>query len=290
MMLMADMPRAKVAAALRCDEKSLSGILSYWVGRAVAARSLEGITAVAVDETSFKRGHSYVTLAIDAVGRRVIDVEEGRDKAAVERFAGKLAGKGGDQLKVEAVTSDMSKSYGPAIAEQFPNAEHVIDKFHVKQLVTSAMDEVRKAEQRAVADKKELFRSRWLFWVPRRKLTAEQSADLAALSRRFPWTGRACRIVAGLDDSYDSRGVEEAEGGVQGVVFMDAALPPGADEGGCARPHAAQGEDIGVLQEPLDQCRVRGHQLAGAGGEAQGPGLPDVRRVRGDDIPRRGKT
>jgi len=212
MMLMADMPRAKVAAALRCDEKSLSGILSYWVGRAVSARSLEGVTAVAVDETSFKRGHSYVTLAIDAVGRRVIDVEEGRDKAAVERFAGKLAGKGGDPLKVEAVTSDMSKSYGPAIAEQFPNAEHVIDKFHVKQLVTSAMDEVRKAEQRAVADKKELFRSRWLFWVPRRKLTAEQSADLAALSRRFPRTGRACRIVAGLDDFYDSRGVEEAEG------------------------------------------------------------------------------
>ena len=31
-------------------------------------------------------------------------------------------------------------------------------------------------------------------------------------SRRFPQTGRACRIVAGLDDFYDSRGVEEAEG------------------------------------------------------------------------------
>lgn len=217
MMLMADMPRAKVAEALRCDEKSLNGILTYWVGKAEKARTLADVTAVAIDETSFKRGHSYVTLAIDAVGRRVIDVEEGRDKAAVERFAEKLADKGGNASKVTAVTSDMSKSYGPAIAEQFPNAEHVIDKFHVKRLVMNAMDEVRKAEQKAVSDKKELFRNRWLFWVPCRKLTPEQASDLAALSRHFPLTGRACRIVAGVDAFYDSRDAVEAEGAFEAL-------------------------------------------------------------------------
>ena len=32
MMLMADMPRAKAARLLRCDEKSMASMLSYWVG------------------------------------------------------------------------------------------------------------------------------------------------------------------------------------------------------------------------------------------------------------------
>lgn len=211
MMLMADMPRAKAARLLRCDEKSMASMLSYWVGKAVDERSLGDVARLALDETSFRRGHSYVTVAVDADGRRVIDVEEGRDKEAVASFCGKLRAKGGSPEAIVAVTSDMSKSYCPAIAENFPNATHVIDKFHVKQTVTNAMDEVRKEEQKEVEDKKELFRKRKLFFKPSAALTREQAEEIAALSRKFPKTGRAFRIIACFDDFYRSRSVTEAE-------------------------------------------------------------------------------
>ena len=212
MMLMADMPRAKAARILHCDEKSMAGIVSYWVNLANDKRSLADLAKLALDETSFRRGHDYVTLMIDAERRCVVDVEEGRDKDAVAKFCEKLRAKGGDPANITAVTSDMSKSFCPAIEENFKNAKHIVDKFHVKQVVTTAMDDVRKEEQKHVEDKKDLFQNRKLFMIPRSRLTDEQSANLAALSKRYPKTGKACQIVAALDDFYASRDEKEAEG------------------------------------------------------------------------------
>lgn len=204
MMLLANMPRAAAARALRCDEKTMASIVSYWVNKANDKRSLKDLAKLALDETSFRRGHDYVTLMINAEERCVIDVEEGRDKETVANFCKKLVEKGGDPANITAVTSDMSKSFCPAIEENFPNASHIIDKFHVKQIVTTAMDEVRKLEQKESDEKKSLFQSRRLFMVPKSKLTEEQSANLFALSKRFPKTGKAYRIVATLDEFYHS--------------------------------------------------------------------------------------
>jgi transposase len=210
MLILADMPIAKAAALLRCDEKSLVKIMRYWIQKAVDGMDLSEVAMLAIDETSFKRGHKYVTLVIDAAKRRVLDVEEGRDMEAVRKFAEKLTAKGGTPGNIVAVTSDMSKTFLPAIAENFPNAENIIDKFHVKKVLIDALDEVRKAEQKSVADKKGLFRGRRLFMIPERKLDKDQAAKLAEMSKRYPQTGRAYRIVSGLDDFYASRTVEEA--------------------------------------------------------------------------------
>jgi transposase len=213
MLVLADMPVAKTAALLRCDEKSLVKIMRYWINKAVDGMDLKEVALLAIDETSFKRGHKYVTLIIDAAKRRVLDVEEGRDMETVKKFAAKLADKGGNPENITAVTSDMSKTFLPAIAENFPKAENIIDKFHVKKVLIDALDEVRKEEQKAISDKKGLFRGRRLFMIPKRKLTQEQSVKLTEMSKRYPKTGRAYRIVAGLDDFYASQTMEEAESG-----------------------------------------------------------------------------
>ena len=211
MLIMADMPRAKAAQILRCNEKSLAEILAYWVNKAVEERSLNDVSSLAIDETSFHRGHSYVTLVLDAQRRRVIDVERGRDKDTVLSFAQKLEQHGGDRSNIKAVTSDMSKSYVPAIKEVFTNAIHVIDKFHVKQILINALDEVRKAEQKQTENKRAHFLSRRLFMIPQSRLSEEQTEKLANLSQSYPQTGRAYRIVAALDTFYASSTVEEAE-------------------------------------------------------------------------------
>jgi transposase len=211
MLILADAPIAKAAMWLRCDEKSLTKILRYWVGKAVDSMDLSDVVHLAIDETSFKRGHKYVTLIVDAVKRRVIDVEDGREMETIKLFADKLSVKGGDPGKIMAVTSDMSKTYLPAIEKNFSNAHTIIDKFHVKKVLISALDEVRKAEQKAVSDKRDLFRGRRLFMIPESRLSREQAAKLAEMSKRYPQTGRAYRIIAGLDDFYTSPSMKEAE-------------------------------------------------------------------------------
>lgn len=210
MMLLPDLPRARAAKVLRCNEKTLEAMMHHWVGRADEARSLASVARLAIDETSFRRGHDYVTIAIDSDRRCVIDVERGKDKAAVASIAAKLARQGGDAECITAVTSDMSKAFVPAIAENFPNACHVIDKFHVKQMAIKAMEETRKAEQRNRRDKKELFLGRKLFMVPNSAMNREQASQVLRLSRIYPQTGRAFRIVTALDSFYALGNEEEA--------------------------------------------------------------------------------
>ena len=108
MLLLQDVPRARASRLLRCDEKSLAAILTYWVHDAVNRMDLSDICSIAMDETSFRRGHKYVTVAVDAVRRRVFDVEPGRDKTAVKNVGEKLERNGGNTKSVNSVTSDMS--------------------------------------------------------------------------------------------------------------------------------------------------------------------------------------
>ena len=210
MLILADMPRAKAAQILRCNEKSLASILTYWVNEAVDQQDLTNVVRLAVDETSQRRGHNYVTVFIDADQRRVVDVEPGREKSVISAFADKLEDHGGSREAVSAVTSDMSTSYLPGIAETFPNALNVIDKFHVKQVLTNALDAVRKEEQKSSEAKKALFNGRRLFMIPKERMTKQQADSLSALSKQYPKTGRAYRIVAALDDLYACQTIEEA--------------------------------------------------------------------------------
>lgn len=210
MLIMADMPIAKAARVLRCDEKSLTNILDYWVGKAVDERSLADVKSIAIDETSFKKGHDYVTVVIDAAKRAVIDVEPGKDKSTVENFADKLVEKGGDCSTIDTVTSDMSRAFLSAVEEKFPNAKHTIDKFHVKQLLLKSLDEVRKKEQKESAEKRAIFLGRRLFMIPEKQMSDKQKTALQNLSKQYPRTGRAYRIVSALDDFYSAENADKA--------------------------------------------------------------------------------
>ena len=195
MMIMADVPRRKASRLLRCNEKTLASILSYWVNQAVEALDLSDVTKLAIDETSRKRGHDYVTVTIDAMKRRVFDVQDGRKKEAVTAMRKKLERHGGKASNITAVTSDMSKSYLPGVRENFPDAEQIIDKFHVKKVLTDALDKVRKQEQKETNNKKDLFLNRHFLMTPQSRMNSEQLTKLAALSKAYPKTGRAFRIV-----------------------------------------------------------------------------------------------
>ena len=206
-----DCPLSVTADMLGCNEKTVTSIVRYWTRKALAEVSLENMCKLAVDETSFRKGHDYVTLFIDAEKRAVVDVEQGRDGGTVDRFTTVLAEKGGASDNIVSVTSDMSRSFIPAIDRNFPNAEHTIDKFHVKQIVINALDEVRKQEQKAVNNKRQLFLGRRLFMIPKKKLTQEQKTAIIQMSRLYPKTGRAYRIVAAFDEFYYSKSTAEAE-------------------------------------------------------------------------------
>ena len=197
MLLLADMPVRKTSQLLKCNEKSLARIMRYWVQKAVDEDNLSNTRYLSIDETSFKKKQTYVTVIIDGDARRVIDVEQGRGHEAIEEFSYKLEKKGGDCSKIKYVTSDMSKAYRMGIELCFPQAEQVIDRFHVKKLMLDAVDEVRRAEQKGHRPK-----GKRLLMIPEKKLTNEQKDAVQSLSKMYPKTGRAYRMVTALDEIY----------------------------------------------------------------------------------------
>ena len=209
MLMMTDMPILKASKMLRCNEKSLTRILRYWVQKAVEEDDLQEVKSIAADETSFKRGQSYVTVVIDAEKRRVIDVENGRSEQQIIDFSYQLENKGGSCGNIAFVSSDLSSAYRSGFQFCFPNARHTVDKFHVKKLLLDALDEVRKSEQQAQNTKKKI--SRKLLMIPVARQTEEQKIKVEQLSKEYPKTGRAFRIVQAIDTVYASTDVKTAE-------------------------------------------------------------------------------
>ena len=96
---------------------------------------------IGIDETSYKKGHKYITLVVDHDRRCVIWVHEGYGKEVLDLFMRELSE---EQRKgVELVTCDGAKWIRSSIEEFLPNAERCVDSFHVVQWATEALDKVR---------------------------------------------------------------------------------------------------------------------------------------------------
>jgi transposase len=90
------------------------------------------------------------------------------------------------------VVCDMSPAFIAAIGETFPNAAVIVDWFHVVQLFTKALDEVRRAEARNNKLPKAL---RWaILKKADGKLTEAQAEVLAELTASDLLTAIAWRL------------------------------------------------------------------------------------------------
>ena len=210
MLLAEKLPLEQARQFLRISHTSLTHIVSYWVKKRMEQDELNEVFALCIDDTSFRRGQSYVTIVIDAAKRRVIDVEEGRSAQQVWEFSEKLEGKGGDCTKITQVASDMSTAYLSGIKDCFPKAQSVIDRFHVSQLMREAMDAVRREEQGAKTSRNRRCGKK-LLMIPEGRMDEQQQEKVRALSKQYPKTGRAFRMVQALDQVYKCDDIFEAE-------------------------------------------------------------------------------
>jgi transposase len=145
---------------------------------ALAEADLSAVAAVAIDETSSRRGHNYLTIAADAEARKVVFVTEGRDAKTITRFADYLTAHNATPGQVRSVSIDMSPAFISGVTEQLPNARITFDKFHIIAHASAAVDKMRRLEQRTDPSLKGL---RWTLLKDRGRLSEEGRADLDAL-------------------------------------------------------------------------------------------------------------
>ena len=192
LMLAQQMPFAAVARIVGESAHRVMAVCERYVELALGMADLSEVKALAIDETSRARGHDYVTLAADAMARRVLFVTEGRDAATIEALAAHLDAHACPPERIESVSIDMSPAFIKGCTEHLPKARITFDKFHIVAHASTAVDKMRRIEQRTDKSLKGL---RWSLLKDRSRLRPEAATDLDALIAKLT-TVRTARAWA----------------------------------------------------------------------------------------------
>ncbi len=169
---------------------------------------------LSIDETSLSKGELYTIITNKKFkGKRksIVAIIKGTKASVVSSILMKIPVS--KRMKVKEITLDMANSMDWIVTESFPNARKITDRFHVQQLVSEALQEMRIKERwKAIDEENELIkqakkgkltykpytysngdtkkqllaRSRYLLFKPTSKWIESQKERAEILFREFP--------------------------------------------------------------------------------------------------------
>lgn len=203
--------KTSVQKLMRITWESVGRCIERVVRRLRPADPLANLTAIGVDELSYRKHHHYVTLVTDHVEHRVVWGKEGKSAETLAAFFEELGEEG--RKKIQLVSMDLGGAYRKAVDDNVPHAEKVYDRFHVQGLASKALDETRREEWNRLrgehgarsAEAKALKGLRWT--LLRDGLTVDQAerVRLAELQRENSRLYRAYLMKEELGDILDRR-------------------------------------------------------------------------------------
>ena len=187
---------------------------------------------LSIDETSLSHGELYTIVTNkSAKGKKgaLVAILEGTHSDTIIPFLQQLPVK--ERNKVEEVTLDLAGNMNLIVRRCFPNASIVIDRFHVQQLATEALQEIRikyrwealDSENEAIEESKRskqnyipeilsngdtlkqlLARSRYLLYKHEQNWTPQQTERANILFDRFPDIKKAYDLTQNLSSIYNT--------------------------------------------------------------------------------------
>lgn len=104
----------------------------------------DGLIRIGIDETSYRKGHKYMTVVTNHDTGKVIWCDIGYGKETLSKFFELLTPE--QCASIQCVSADGARWIADCVKEYCPNAERCIDPFHVVSWATEALDgERRKA-------------------------------------------------------------------------------------------------------------------------------------------------
>ena len=136
--------RSVVAELMRIDWASVGAIIAR-VEHDLAAQApprIDGLVNIGIDETSYKKGHKYMTVIVDHDRNQVVWASKGYGKAVLEEFFALLDDD--QKAQIRCVTADGAKWIADVVGAVCPQAVRALDPFHTVSWATEALDEVRR--------------------------------------------------------------------------------------------------------------------------------------------------
>lgn len=135
----------KVAAEyLRCDWHTIMRCISR--AREVLEPDIkkryDGLVNIGIDETSYRKGHNYVTTVVNHDTNAVVWCAPGHSAEVLSQFFEELTEE--QRMSIQSVSGDGAKWIDACIQKYIPHAKRCVDAFHVVTWAMEALDELRK--------------------------------------------------------------------------------------------------------------------------------------------------
>ena len=150
-----------VAALTGLSWDTVKAIHKQHLQRQYRSFDLQPVRHIAIDEIYLGKKRKFLTLVADLASGRVLHVGQGKGKAALSGFWRRLKR---SKAHIEAVATDMASGYMAAVLEHLPEADLVLDHFHLVKWFNEKLTTLRRQLYREAdaLGKATLKGSRWL--------------------------------------------------------------------------------------------------------------------------------
>ena len=142
-MVKGGLSKKKVAELLRIDWDTVGRLVDL-VWRELepdVKKRFDGLVRIGIDETSYRKGHSYITVVVNHDNSTVVWAHNGHGKEVLDLFFRELSPEQRESIRI--VTGDGARWITDSAKEYCPNAERCVDPFHVVEWANGALDSVR---------------------------------------------------------------------------------------------------------------------------------------------------
>jgi len=192
---------ADVSWKERVGEHSLWNLIERRIATQVDGSCYQHLDVLGIDEVALKKGHRdfvvIVSARLDTGDLVVLGVLPDREKQTVETFLRSIPAS--LRSSIHSVCVDMYEGYRQAVKGVLPNAQVVVDRFHVAKRYRAAADKVRQTEMQRL--KKSLPKAEYATLKPCRHAFWKNRADLTppekeALQRLFSYAPKLFLVHA----------------------------------------------------------------------------------------------
>lgn len=189
----------EVADEVGVNEKTVRNIFRGHVEALDKDRQIDAPEWLGVDELHLLGDFRGILTAPGE--KKILDLLEKRDKATVLKWMMALP----NRANVKVVTMDMHRPYREAANAAFPNAQCVVDVFHVVRMANKAADSLRIAlkDQLDPATRRKIKRDRWIIQARKRSLKAGDMILLQSWDRVVPMLSKAYRAKEDFYEIYE---------------------------------------------------------------------------------------
>ena len=171
-----------LAVELGVDEKTIRNVFNAYAEELRARFQVQTPVQLGLDEIHvIGKPRAILT---NIAERTIVDLLPNRDKKTILAYLSQMP----DRSRVELVTIDMWTPYRDAARVCLPQAQVVIDKYHVVRLASDALEAVRKTTHRdlTAGERKTLKHDRFALLKRKRNLKERDWLKLEAWTGQFP--------------------------------------------------------------------------------------------------------